>query len=323
MKACVLLMAATVAPMLCASTLYAQPDNGRKVPREKIWEHWARTHYSELNEQLDGELEPLFSSLPDLQRIYGLIMHDRQRDRRVYQPLLVAAIEDAMKGDVGEGMFLEFLLVVTPPEVVVEAIVSEIEAGGRLEGALEHPSMIRPHVEDYVPRNYFPGGRGRYAKRRPDFSLYVPYLNSRQRDQHPALLEHMFRTDPEAALDVLMTATDSLRHKVNVRDLAFNAHVVQDVLWRARHEFEIEPQRRSDAEQKLEELSKHKEWWVRLYVAEVLDRYPTLRSPALIERLTGDEHRLVREAASRAAQENEVDADIDRRPVIGEPAEAP
>jgi hypothetical protein len=47
--------------------------------------------------------------------------------------------------------------------------------------------------------------------------------------------------------------------------------------------------------QALEQLSKNRGWWVRLYVAELLHQYAELRTSELVNRLSEDPNRIVRE----------------------------
>ena len=52
----------------------------------------------------------------------------------------------------------------------------------------------------------------------------------------------------------------------------------------------------TSAHKEMEKLSKHKDWFVRLYVAEVVGRDPELGTPQIVERLLKDQNPLVAEA---------------------------
>jgi hypothetical protein len=55
-----------------------------------------------------------------------------------------------------------------------------------------------------------------------------------------------------------------------------------------------------EAREQLAKLSEHREWWVRLYVAEIMRRHRELRLPDVLQKLSSDEHALVSNAAKKA-----------------------
>jgi hypothetical protein len=54
-----------------------------------------------------------------------------------------------------------------------------------------------------------------------------------------------------------------------------------------------------EAREQLVNLSKNKEWWARLYVAEIMQQHPELRIAEVLDDLSDDENELVRNAVSR------------------------
>jgi len=62
----------------------------------------------------------------------------------------------------------------------------------------------------------------------------------------------------------------------------------QDIGLLGRHKAE------PSAVAELEKLSRHKEWWVRLYVVAIMREHRAFRQPDIIERLKTDAHPLVR-----------------------------
>jgi hypothetical protein len=59
------------------------------------------------------------------------------------------------------------------------------------------------------------------------------------------------------------------------------------------------PEAIRDAVQALDGLSQSDEWWVRLYVAEILSQHPEFRTEAMTNRLSLDNDELVQQAITR------------------------
>jgi hypothetical protein len=147
-------------------------------------------------------------------------------------------------------------------------------------------------------------GASAYIEREPDFRHYVAYLESHRREEPRELLRHMFRTAPGTALRALIDANDPVpwpkgARRLGGRDLFYAEHVLRDVIWLRNRKFEVEPERALNAQKALAELSQHDRWWVRLYVAEILNQHPEFQTAELVERLKEDAHELVRQAISR------------------------
>lgn len=266
------------------------PDDDLATTADHV-EQYAEERFADLNRQTGSKLTPFVRRISEIVDVREFI---RKRDE--YRAFLLAAMAQAAEGEDAEGIFLDELLTLTPPRLVADVVVPEIEAGGRLEGFFEpggKGGTVRRHIERHVPKRVVSVGR---PKPSPDFSLYAEYLRAETRDQHPALVTHIFRTDPRAALHMVMVVTDTLREGVNLQALAHDEHLVHDMLWHHQNGFEIEPQRLNNARIALQTLATHDQWWVRLYVAEILRRYPDVGTPQLVERLKRDENDLVRQA---------------------------
>jgi hypothetical protein len=83
---------------------------------------------------------------------------------------------------------------------------------------------------------------------------------------------------------------------VKVKSLLWAEHVLGDAIWEHNNGFldttKVEPETAAE----LGKLCKYDEWWVRLYVAEILRQHPAFRTPELIARLAVDKNPLVRDA---------------------------
>jgi hypothetical protein len=111
----------------------------------------------------------------------------------------------------------------------------------------------------------------------PDFSCYRPLLRERSPNPPPVLVVHMLDTDPELALSTLAD--------VLIADPAARASTLAEA--------------RSAKGSDLEKVAEHDAWWVRLYVIHRAQRDPSLRTPALMQRLRADPHPAVRAAVKR------------------------
>ena len=82
------------------------------------------------------------------------------------------------------------------------------------------------------------------------------------------------------------------------KEIVRRQHAVSVNIWKQRHGFVGPGEVETEAREALETLSKHGEWWVRLYVAETLRQFPQFQTLELRERLKQDTAPLVREAAA-------------------------
>lgn len=151
-------------------------------------------------------------------------------------------------------------------------------------------------------RNILGGFEDRAAGRRLDFSVYREILADRLRGGEPlpdGLVRYLYDSDPGEALLTLMRA-HQLRQPEELKAILWAEHVVSDVLWKQQYGFLKPDQVEPAAIGELAKLSGHREWWVRLYVAEIVRQHPAFRQPELMDRLKHDEHALVRDVISAA-----------------------
>lgn len=102
-----------------------------------------------------------------------------------------------------------------------------------------------------------------------------------------SLIHHLYSTDPNATVLTIQRA-HGMDDTDQWRPVLWAEHQVADVLWKWRYEFldrnKVEPA----ATDALLKLALHKDWWARLYAAEVMRQYRPFRSQAVIEVLRND-----------------------------------
>ena len=129
-----------------------------------------------------------------------------------------------------------------------------------------------------------------------DFSYYRFALG---RDPSFPVVRYMYERDCGAALLELARSSLSgpgVDTRKQYRSIIWAEHAVSDVLWKQKSGFLEKTRVEPGAVVELHKLSKYDEWWVRLYVAEILRQHPAFRTPELVARLAADKHPLVREA---------------------------
>ncbi len=143
---------------------------------------------------------------------------------------------------------------------------------------------------------------------------HYSFALKRDRDNPPlGLVRYMFERDPSEALrqfTEVYRLPSVQAHTAAREELRWAEHIVNDAIKNAnfltafRHTAEgprdavitLERLTREEATAQLDILSKSDDWWVRLYVAEILRQHPAFRTPKLVARLAADKHPLVREA---------------------------
>lgn len=118
------------------------------------------------------------------------------------------------------------------------------------------------------------------------------------------LMARMYRGNPGGALLSMVRGQcigrlegekDTLR-----RQLLLAEHVVSDTLWKHEHGFLDKQKVEPEAAAQIEKAAGDKQWWVRLYAAEIMSQHPAFRKPELLQKLAKDENALVRESANAA-----------------------
>lgn len=85
------------------------------------------------------------------------------------------------------------------------------------------------------------------------------------------------------------------------KDILLAAHIVDNAIWLKTNKFDEHLHAAlPDAKVQLAKLADRKEWWVRLYVAEIMRRHPELRVAEVVENLSHDGNGSVSKAAKGA-----------------------
>lgn len=159
------------------------------------------------------------------------------------------------------------------PAVVIRELGISREA--QLEGLAPYLGATDPRLAREL-RNYLGNLDDASAAHPPDFGHYQPLLRQRGAEASAVLVQYMLETAPEQGLRTLA--------EVYGGDAARRAALQSAAA------------SRSGAD--LERLAADEAWWARLYVAERLRQDPSLRTPALLERLRVDPNPLVRQAVT-------------------------
>jgi hypothetical protein len=293
----------------------ADERTGLQQPKRKEWfGDYAKHKYAELNKKLDGQLDPIFKWLPGSMElrveISGTLRGEEPETKLpdAYKALVIATIGDAMTGGIVESLFAKSLLESTPPQVVVDAVVPELERSPLIANVLTDEGFT-------AARRRMQGGPTvREVPYEPDFQYYAAYLwRNRERPMPLLLIGYMFRTSPTKALQAMLSGETGFGypprpahivepHAAEHRRLLLADQILNDVVWHWEFKFEVAPEQLGKAKQLLQELSKHDKWWVRLYVAEIVQQHSDFQLADVLERLKSDDHELVRKAASRKTE---------------------
>lgn len=135
------------------------------------------------------------------------------------------------------------------------------------------------------------------ASRPPDFSGYRAVVESdvqAGREPQASLIAHMFKSEPGVALQTLVRAFQ-LRKPDDIKPILWGEHVVAELFWKRRNGFVENKALDPEAVKQLDSLSRHDRYWVRLYVAAILQQNPEMANPELVKRLSNDVHPLVKQ----------------------------
>lgn len=313
--------------MITSHLLWAAVAAGGETSpdRKALWRKHIQSTFEGLRQQHGQLFEELAEAVSNTVLLDEFFSRERHPDKvRLYHQFLVEVIQHAMKGDVGDAMFMHLVLRATPPEDVLVAIAPAIGPGQALEGLMKRS-------EDAVLR-YLQGQHQQGYPGEPDFSHFEKFLKGGQdrgiadRPNVDLLIQHMFRTSPSKAMEAMLRVEYGLRPDGNayqfvkddidkVKHLQLAEHEISDYLYRRTYSFPTTKAQQEHVQSLLHDLSHHAQWWVRLYVAEILRRHAELRDTALTARLVKDAHPAVREAIAESP------AGHKPRPVEEEPAE--
>jgi hypothetical protein len=129
------------------------------------------------------------------------------------------------------------------------------------------------------------------------YKSYVRERLSRNEEIPVAFIEYVYeRLPPGKALVVFHFGQWPPQKKDS--DVILAEHIVSDAIWLKENRFAERFQKAlPEANAELAKLAKHKEWWVRLYVAWMMRRHPEVRQADVLQLLSADNNKLVREAA--------------------------
>jgi hypothetical protein len=111
----------------------------------------------------------------------------------------------------------------------------------------------------------------------------------------------MLDTAPNDAIVTLSEVYYAQRVE-KLRTILLGDHLVRDVLWRSRNKFLIVQETGREVDDFLAELSMAPEWWLRMYVVEVMGADRILAHDVIVLRLRKDDNASVRDRAKQIAE---------------------
>jgi hypothetical protein len=207
---------------------------------------------------------------------------ERSRELGWDDPKLLAAVVDYYPSVEGTDKARVYQRLLETMRVsrssMVEVAATRLDAGG--QAAEINLTLLRWAAP--------PDPRGR-----ADFSHFRSFLEARQAQPPEKLVVWMYDRDAAAALWEMATVYGPGIDKAEVRDVILSEHVVSEILFRQEHGLLERDMFDPAASAQLEKLSKSKRWWVRLYVAEIVSKYPKLQTGDVVDRLKADTNAMV------------------------------
>jgi hypothetical protein len=305
---------ATVLALVVAA--YSSVLAGQADDKTRIWEKYAVNAYSNLNAGMNGELTPVFQAIGGFGDLCEYFDQERNPKKyEAYRQFIIQVFADAKRGDVGEAMFAEVLLEMTPTHVLLPMIAPEIGPQGKLCGILD-------------------GRGGKFAKKierrsqviyegNVNFDDYVSYLKGGKdrgyttRTNAEVIVEHMFRTEPQKAFISMLWADYGFLpyargncylfcgdDSQEVRKLQQIQADIKDYLLRSQYCFPVTKEQEAKVREHLQALRQHQKAWVRLYLVCLMENDRNLRFRGIIDPLGRDQDERVRAAVSRINKED-------------------
>lgn len=276
--------------------------NATQPPEERRLEAYAEKKYAKMNKESEEQLGELFNDFSSITHARQFMRNEHTKE--LYKQFLISVFEDAKEGNIAEAIFQAFILEITPTDIILDATVPELSPDGKLHGILDLEDAAINKRLQHQPSQGYPG--------EPDFRHYASYLSqNKDVNSSPHLISYMFKTAPGKALQVMVSVDYSLPYPPNrlsnknpsaltkIRAVLLSEHIISNVIWHEEFRFDIRREQRVQAKDNLTFLSKHKIWWVRLYVAEIMQKHPSLLVEDVVKRLKADENDFVREAMAR------------------------
>jgi len=134
--------------------------------------------------------------------------------------------------------------------------------------------------------------------------FYLTFHSRMQKSQPWAVAQICFWKAPTASLMLYVSREGRLQNRDKMKAILWAQHTVEDVLWKQKLHFD-KPGDLQSAIDELDKLSQFEEWWVKLYVAEMLRRHEELKDAKILERLRSDKNPLVAKAVDVPYREEE------------------
>ncbi len=134
---------------------------------------------------------------------------------------------------------------------------------------------------------------------RKDFSHFKPYLEAHASPAPAKLVLWMYEYDSAAAMWEMRDVYGANMSADDFRGLSAGEHVVSEILFRQQAGLIAPDQLDQPAVEQLARLAQYRQWWVRLYVANVLLKHPQFRKPQVLDLLKNDTDDLVKQTTSR------------------------
>lgn len=130
-----------------------------------------------------------------------------------------------------------------------------------------------------------------------NFDLYKTVICENKLAPPKGLIKYMYQKSPETALSILYDIySDKPSEKKSI--VESGQIISSDINKRYYGSVEGKPKISKDAKERLSKLSQSKDWYVRLYVAEILRQHSEFQSQDVIERLKNDKDPLVQEVVA-------------------------
>jgi hypothetical protein len=301
--------------LLLALAAFSSVVAGEPEDKGRIWETFAVHAYSNLNATVNGELTPVFRSLGDFGELQQYFDQDQYPKKyEAYRQFIVQVFADAIRGDVGEAMFANVVLEMTPTRILLPMIAPEIEPQGKLHGILDGKgSDVAKRIERRSQVIY---------EGNVNFDDYVSYLKGGKdrgyttRSNAEVIVEHMFRTEPQKAFIAMLWADYGFlpyakgncylyckEDSEEVRKLQLMQADIKDYLFRSQYSFPVAEEDEARVKAHLKDLSQHGKAWVRLYLVCLMENDRNLRFRGVIDPLANDQDDRVRAAVGRINSE--------------------
>lgn len=282
--------------------------------------------FSQSNPTVQETLETIANNLNQLSdtrnRIQALQTVGKLRETNDDQSELVRqiAIFSAAPGEQQPLMSLAILeLLDLKPSVIIESLSPYLNTEN---------TNLRSFVRDWF-QSHDNGGSDATPLTPVNFEDYEDYLRRKLQKKEAipeAFSAYIFERSPSRALiafnradkrgeivDRLNAMRDDLEQKANggvdqlprpkagfgSNELLLAEHQISNAIWLKHHKYgeqfhKVLP----DVREQLQVLATQEQWWVRLYVVEVMRRHAELRDPKSLGDLRHDPHELVRASAS-------------------------